>query len=77
MVRVVLIAFIRTLYALRKYLSIANLNRIKQKTQDGAESLNWCKIVDAFQTSAIEAQDDYKLKNLVEQFNLSGSLLDV
>ena len=38
--------------------------------------LNWCSIVDVFQTSAITAQEDYKLKHLVEQFSLSGSLLD-
>ena len=35
----------------------------------------WCKIVDAFQTAAIDAQDDYKLKHLVEVFRLSGDLV--
>lgn len=35
----------------------------------------WCKIVDAFQTSAINAHNDYKLKHLVQVFNLSGELL--
>ncbi len=33
------------------------------------------RIVDAFQTSAIEAVSDQKLKNLVSLFNLSGELL--
>lgn len=36
---------------------------------------NWCKIVDAFQTSAINAHDDYKLKHLVDVFKLSGDLI--
>ena len=35
----------------------------------------WCKIVDAFQTSVINAHNDYKLKHLVEVFNLSGNLI--
>ncbi len=35
----------------------------------------WCSIVDVFQTAAIDAQEDYKLKHLVEQFQLSGSLI--
>jgi len=38
--------------------------------------LNWCNIVDAFQTSAIAAITDYKLKRLVELFGLSGDLLN-
>lgn len=37
---------------------------------------NWCSIVDAFQTAAIDAQDNYRLKHLVEVFQLSGGLLD-
>jgi len=36
---------------------------------------SWCSIVDVFQTAAIDAQEDYKLKHLVEQFQLSGSLI--
>ena len=35
----------------------------------------WCKIVDAFQTSAIDAVSDHKLKYLVTLFNLSPDLL--
>ncbi|MDQ5913752.1 MAG: hypothetical protein QG623_371 [Patescibacteria group bacterium] len=35
----------------------------------------WQEIADAFQTSALAANEDYKLKNLVELFQLSGSLL--
>lgn len=46
------------------------------KTSPNGEPVGpWCRISDAFQTSAIEAIDDYKLKNLVELFNLSDSLL--
>jgi len=37
----------------------------------------WCSIVDVFQTAAIDAQEDYKLKHLAEQFQLSGELLSV
>ena len=48
----------------------------KKKSLVGSESNIWCKIVDAFQTSAIEAQDDYKLKHLVEMFGLSGNLIN-
>jgi hypothetical protein len=35
----------------------------------------WCSIVDVFQTAAIDAQEDYKLKHLAEQFQLSGTLI--
>ncbi len=35
---------------------------------------NWCKIVDTFQTSAIEQTRNAKLENLVDVFGLSGSL---
>ena len=35
----------------------------------------WCRIVDAFHTSAINASDDYKLRHLVKVFSLSGELL--
>jgi site-specific recombinase XerD len=35
----------------------------------------WYRIVDAFQTSAINATNDYKLKHLVKIFSLSGELL--
>lgn len=36
---------------------------------------SWCGICDVFQTSAIDAQDDMKLKYLVEQFQLYSGLL--
>jgi hypothetical protein len=36
----------------------------------------WCKIVDAFQTSAINSVNDYKLKHLAEAFGLLGELLE-
>jgi hypothetical protein len=45
----------------------------KNPTQGGG--FTWCSIVDAFQTAAIDAQEDYKLKYLVEQFQLEGSLI--
>jgi hypothetical protein len=32
-------------------------------------------IVDAFQTSAITAEEDYNPKHLAEQFQLSGTLI--
>ena len=35
----------------------------------------WQGIADTFQTAAINAQEDYKLKNLVEVFKLSGDLI--
>ena len=35
----------------------------------------WCKIVDVFQTSAIDCVNDMSLKNLVKLFNLKGELL--
>jgi len=39
------------------------------------ESLFWCKVVDAFQTAAMLAQEDYKLKHLAEQFRLADNLI--
>lgn len=36
---------------------------------------NWCNIVDAFQTAATLAQEDYKLKHLAEQFQLADNLI--
>ena len=47
----------------------------KKKSLSAHNSDIWCRIVDALQTSAIDAQDDYKLKHLVEVFGLSGILL--
>ena len=37
--------------------------------------LNWCSVCDALQTSAIEAINDSKLKNLANLFGLSANLL--
>jgi hypothetical protein len=48
----------------------------KKKSLSAHNSNIWCKIVDAFQTSAISATNDYKLKHLAEVFQLSGNLLD-
>lgn len=49
---------------------------IMKKAPLDVKHFSWCSIVDVFQTAAIDAQEDYKLKHLVEQFSLSGSLLD-
>ena len=38
-------------------------------------SQKWCSIVDAFQTAAMLAQEDYKLKHLAEQFRLADNLI--
>lgn len=46
-----------------------------EKTDHMDRFFLWCSIVDVFQTAAIDAQEDYKLKHLVEQFQLSGSLI--
>jgi len=35
----------------------------------------WCTVIDAFQNTAIDATNDYKLKHLVEVFGLSGDLI--
>ena len=50
-------------------------NTSQAKTRPYGRVLAWQEIADAFQTSALAANEDYKLKNLVELFQLSGSLL--
>jgi hypothetical protein len=52
-----------------------SLAQAKEKAQYKTGLFLWCSIVDAFQTAAIDAQEDYKLKYLVEQFQLEGSLI--
>ncbi len=47
----------------------------KKKSLSAHNSNIWCKIVDAFQTSVLEAVNDQKLKNLVSLFNLSADLI--
>lgn len=47
----------------------------KKKSLVAHNSNIWCTIVDALQTSAIDTQKDYRLKELVEVFRLSGNLL--
>ncbi len=47
----------------------------KKKTLSGHNSNIWCNIVDAFQTAATLAQEDYKLKHLAEQFRLADNLI--
>jgi hypothetical protein len=44
----------------------------KKKSLSAQNPTIWCRIVDAFQTSAINATNDYKLKDLVKIFSLSG-----
>jgi len=51
-----------------------NLHKTK-KSLSAPNSQTWCNIVDALQTSAVAALNDYKLKHLVEQFQLSGNLI--
>ena len=46
-----------------------------KRTLKTSELTIWCSIVDAFQTAAIDAQEDYKLKYLVEQFQLADNLI--
>ena len=47
----------------------------KKKSRLTSEPFLWQGIADVFQTAAINAQEDYKLKNLVELFQLSGDLI--
>ena len=47
----------------------------KKKSLAAHNSNIWCRIVDVFQTAAIDAQEDYKLKHLAEQFQLSDNLV--
>jgi len=47
----------------------------KKKALSGSNSDIWCNIVDAFQTTATLAQEDYKLKHLAEQFRLADNLI--
>lgn len=55
---------------------VSHVTRPKKKTHLSVGLFLWCKIVDALQTSAISATNDYKLKHLAEVFQLSGNLLD-
>ena len=47
----------------------------KKKSHAAHNSNIWCSIVDAFQTAATLAQEDYKLKHLAEQFRLADNLI--
>ena len=46
-----------------------------RKNQPQGLDFSWCSIVDALQTSAVDASIDYKLKHLVEAFQLSPDLI--
>jgi hypothetical protein len=46
----------------------------KTTTNCGHNTYVWCKISDALQTSALDSNSNYKLKNLVELFRLSSDL---
>jgi len=48
----------------------------KKKALSGSDPNIWCRIVDALQTSAIRAHNDYKLKNFAELCQLSSTLID-
>jgi site-specific DNA recombinase len=54
------------------YSAFSLLNR---NYEDDSKNDLWCTIVDVFQTSAIAAVNDYKLKHLVEQFQLADNLI--
>ena len=47
----------------------------QRKNRLGGRFFLWCSIVDAFQTAATLAQEDYKLKHLAEQFRLADNLI--
>ncbi len=47
----------------------------RDQTVSLGTSYDWCNIVDAFQTAATLAQEDYKLKHLAEQFQLADNLI--
>jgi hypothetical protein len=47
----------------------------KKKSLSAHNSDIWCSIVDAFQTSAVDALADYRLKHLAKIFDLSGKLI--
>jgi len=46
-----------------------------KKAQNDPNNFNWCRIADLFLTINPGNVDNYKLKELVCQFNLSGELL--
>jgi hypothetical protein len=46
----------------------------KKKSLSAQNPNMWCRIVDAFQTSALNATNDDKRKHLVKLFSLSGEL---
>jgi hypothetical protein len=54
------------------YNAFSLLNR---NYEDDSKNDLWCTIVDVFQTAAIDAQEDYKLKHLAEQFQLADNLI--
>ena len=49
----------------------------KKKSRHMSEPYLWQGIADTFQTVAINPQEDYKLKNLVEVFKLFSDLISV
>jgi len=53
----------------------ASIFRPIKKSNTRLDVFNWCSIVDAFQTAAMLAQEDYKLKHLAEQFRLADNLI--
>ena len=48
---------------------------LRKRTPKRPKTPIWCSIVDAFQTPAVLAQEDYKLKHLAEQFRLADNLI--
>jgi hypothetical protein len=67
--------FIHSFIVAQGYMFDATI-QTNEKILDKLGFAHWCRIVDAFQTSAIAADNDYELKHLVEVFGLSGDLLN-
>jgi len=48
---------------------------LRKRTPKRPKTPTWCSIVDTFQTAAVLAQEEYKLKHLAEQFRLADNLI--
>jgi len=48
-----------------------------KRAPSGSCNTNWCSIVDALQTSAVEKTNDVRLENLTKLFSLSPDLISL
>ena len=48
---------------------------LRKRTPKRPKTPIWCSIVDAFQTSATEARNDFRLDYLADAFALNGNYL--